>query len=131
MSMNDDYTPIMLRPSEIRKIAKKGKTPIKRGYIIQGAYLHDADRIALVKYNKRQTIEQVKDFNTGERHHRIGFNIKPRRSYKALERKLSGFHKITDVRDWYGRIISHESMHKVIRKIAGQRATRQFDEVYL
>ena len=129
--LNSDYTPVMLRPSEMRMIAKRDSTPIKNGYYIQGGYGHNTDRIMLVKFTKKQIIAQVKDFNTGERVHRAGFKIRPRRSYQTQERMMPGFHKIVDIRDHFGRILSHESLHKAIRKIAGEKATEQFDEVLL
>lgn len=129
--LNSDYTPIMLRPSEMRKIARGDGSHIKQGYYVQGGYGHDTDRIMLVKFTKKQIIAQVKDFNTGERVHRAGFKIRPRRSYKTQERMLNGFHKITDIREHFGRILSHESLHKAIRKVAGGAATEQFDEVLL
>lgn len=131
MKLNNDYTPVMLRPSEMRKIARSDGSHIKQGYYVQGGYGHVTDRILLVKFTKKQIIQQVKDFNTGERVHRSGFKIRPRRSYKSQEKMLSGFYKITDIRDHFGRILSHESIHKAIRKIAGEKATEQFDEVLI
>ena len=129
--LNSDYTPLMLRPSEMRKIAKWEGSPIKNGYWIQGGYGHITDRIMLVKFTKKQILQQVKDFNTGERVHTSGFKVRPRRSYKYLDRRLKGFHKTTNVCDHFSRILTHESLHKAIRKVAGSKATEELDEVLM
>ena len=128
--MNDDYTPIMLTKSQTRRLSREHGSPIRRGYYVQGMYDHDTDRIYLTKYPKRETIEQIKEHNRGERIHRAGFRVRPRRSYEKVERQLPGFKKIESADDHYGRIISHESLHKVIRKQAGSEASHKLDDIY-
>lgn len=129
--LNSDYTPILLSKSENRRLARKRQSPVQRGYYVQGAYDHTTDQIILVKFNKAEIYEQVKDHNKGERTHRSGFNVKRRRSYARVERMLPGFGKITDVRQHFGYILSHESLHKAIRKIAGSKTSHKFDEVFI